>query len=83
MTNLYVDKQFIIDSYTMQLKEATHKYEEDTTETQEKLNMAFEIVGSLKKLLEQKEDYVEQLKIAKEQADSRSKTCVILAFAKY
>ena len=80
---IIVDKQFIIDSYTMQLKESTQKYEEETGETQEKLNMAFEIVGSLKKLLEQKEDYVEQLKVAKEQADSRSETFIIFAFVEY
>lgn len=81
---VFQDKQLIIDNYAKQLKEAYDRFEGESAQTQGKLNMAFEIAASLRyfplwggflisqrKLLEQKESYIEQLKSSKDQLEHR------------
>eukprot|EP01114_Cavostelium_apophysatum_P001629 TRINITY_DN11427_c0_g1_i1.p1 TRINITY_DN11427_c0_g1~~TRINITY_DN11427_c0_g1_i1.p1 ORF type:complete len:382 (-),score=126.41 TRINITY_DN11427_c0_g1_i1:29-1015(-) len=54
------DKQIILDNYTKQLREARRKLEEN--DPQGKLNIAFDITSSLRKLLDEKEHVIVQLK---------------------
>lgn len=66
------EKQKALDGCTKQLKETYGRLDGENAETQEKLNMAFDIASSLRKLLDEKEAYLEQLKIAKEEAENNA-----------
>lgn len=62
MTNIIIkEKQAIVEEYDKKLKELCMKFDADSAATQEKLNSAFEIAASLRKLLDDKELHVQQL----------------------
>ena len=58
---LYIDKQAVVEECDRHLKELCVKFDGDSAATQEKLNSAFEIASSLRKLLDDKELHVQQL----------------------
>jgi chromosome segregation ATPase len=59
----------IVENYEKQLQEVSFRFDGETAEIQEKLTMAFEIASSLRKLLDDKETLLQQLKLAKDQQE--------------
>ena len=63
------NKTTLAENYEKQLQEVSFRYDGETAEIQEKLTMAFEIASSLRKLLDDKETLLQQLKHAKDQQE--------------
>ena len=58
-----------METYERQIQDISFRYDGETAEIQEKLTMAFEIAASLRKLLDEKEIILQQLRNSKDQQE--------------